>query len=131
MTAIHSPSFHTSLYGYKLCMRINLNGVDSGVGKHVALFVHMMQGDYDSILEWPFRGRINMSILDQTDGAEYRHHITKTVNTPNNSSFQRPITPTNPAGYGHEEFAPIEAIRELQYVRNNTMLVKIQIFNEN
>ena len=111
-------------------MRINLNGVDSSVGKQVALFVHMMQGDYDSILEWPFRGRIKLSILDQTDGAENRHHITKIVITPNNLSFQRPITSRNPVGYGYEEFAPIEAIRELQYVRNNTMLVKIQIFNE-
>ena len=128
-TAIHSPPFHTSLYGYKLSLRINLNGVDSGVGKHVALFVHMMQGDYDSILEWPFTGRIALSILDQSDGAEYRHHISDTlVAKPNLSAFQRPTAPRNYKGYGYVEFAPIEAIREPQYVRNNTMLVRIQIF---
>ena len=129
MTAIHSPSFHTSLYGYKLCMRINLNGVDSGVGKHVALFVHMMQGDYDKFLEWPFTRIITLSICDQTDGAEYRHHITETMITRNNLSFQRPITFLNQTGYGYPNFAPIEAIREPQYVRNNTMLVKIKISN--
>lgn len=130
MTAIHSPAFHTSLYGYKLCMRINLNGVDSGVGKHVALFVHMMQGDYDSILEWPFTGRIALSILDQSDGAEYRHHISETlVAKPNLLAFQRPTAPRNYKGYGYVEFAPIETIREPQYVRNNTMLVRIQIFH--
>ncbi|CAH3106873.1 unnamed protein product [Pocillopora meandrina] len=129
MTAIHSPSFYTSVYGYKLYMRINLNGVDSGVGKHVALFVHMMQGDYDSILEWPFTGRIALSILDQSDGAEYRHHISETlVAKPNLLAFQRPTAPRNYKGYGYVEFAPIEAIREPQYVRNNTMLVRIQIF---
>ena len=128
-TEIHSPPFHTSLYGYKLSLRINLNGVDSGVGKHVALFVHMMQGDYDSILEWPFTGRIALSILDQSDGAEYRHHISDTlVAKPNLSAFQRPTAPRNYKGYGYVEFAPIEAIREPQYVRNNTMLVRIQIF---
>ncbi|PFX14515.1 TNF receptor-associated factor 6-like [Stylophora pistillata] len=130
MTAIHSPAFHTSLYGYKLCMRINLNGVDSGVGKHVALFVHMMQGDYDSILEWPFTGRIALSILDQSDGAEYRHHISETlVAKPNLLAFQRPTAPRNYKGYGYVEFAPIDTIREPQYVRNNTMLVRIQIFH--
>ena len=97
-------------------MRINLNGVDSGVGKHVALFVHMMQGDYDSILEWPF--------------AEYRHHISETlVAKPNLLAFQRPTAPRNYKGYGYVEFAPIESIREPQYVRNNTMLVRIQIFH--
>ena len=51
VTLLYSPAFYTSLYGYRLCVRIYLNGVDSGVGKHVALFVHMMQGDYDHILK--------------------------------------------------------------------------------
>ena len=130
MTAIHSPAFYTSLYGYKLCMRINLNGVDSGVGKHVALFVHMMQGDYDTILEWPFTGRIALSILDQSDASEFRHHISETlVAKPNLLAFQRPTTPRNYKGYGYVEFAPIEQIREGQYVKNNTMLVRIQIFH--
>ncbi|XP_068674158.1 TNF receptor-associated factor 6-like [Montipora foliosa] len=129
MTAIHSPAFHTSLYGYKLCMRINLNGVDSGVGKFIALFVHMMQGDYDNILEWPFTGRIALSILDQREGVEFRQHISETlVAKPNLLAFQRPTAPRNYKGYGYVEFAPIEQIREPQYVKNNTMLVRIQIF---
>ena len=129
ITAIHSPAFFTSLYGYKLCMRINLNGVDSGVGKHVALFVHMMQGDYDNILEWPFTGRIALSILDQSDTAEFRHHISETlVAKPNLLAFQRPTAPRNYKGYGYVEFAPIERIREPQYVKNNTMLVRIKFF---
>ena len=104
--------------------------MDSGVGKQVALFFHMMQGDYDSILEWPVTGRIVLSILDQSDGAEYRHHISKTlIAKPNLLALQRPTTPLNYMGYGSVEFAPIETIREPQYVRNNTMLVRIQIFH--
>ena len=105
-------------------------GVDSGVGKHMALFVHVMQGDYDSILEWPFTGRIALSILDQSDGAEYRHHISETlVAKPNPLAFQRPTVPRNYKGYGYVEFASIGTIREPQYVRNNTMLVRIQVFH--
>ncbi|WP_411027493.1 hypothetical protein, partial [Salmonella sp. s54925] len=42
-TAVHSPPFYTSFYGYKLCLRINPSGVDTGYGSHVSLFVHMMQ----------------------------------------------------------------------------------------
>lgn len=130
MTAIHSPAFYTNLYGYKLCMRINLNGVDSGVGRHVALFVHMMQGDYDTILEWPFTGRIALSIMDQCDTAEFRHHISETlVAKPNLLAFKRPTAPRNYKGYGYVEFAPIEQIREPQYVKNDAMLVRIQIFH--
>ena len=129
-TAIHSPPFHTSLYGHKMCMRINLNGVDSGVGKHIALFVHMMQGDYDEILEWPFTGRITLSILDQSENVEYRRHIMETlIAKPNLLAFQRPTAPRNYKGYGYVEFAPIDALLEGQYVKNNVLLVRIQIFH--
>lgn len=77
MIVIYSLFFYISFYGYKLCMRINLNGVDSGVGKYVVLFVYMMQGDYDSILEWFFMGRIVLFILDQFDGVEYCYYISE------------------------------------------------------
>ncbi|XP_044174923.1 TNF receptor-associated factor 6-like [Acropora millepora] len=127
-TALHSPAFYTSLYGYKLCLRINLNGVDSGVGRYIALFVHMMQGDYDSILEWPFTGRITLTILDQSEGTEFRQHISETlIAKPRLLAFQRPTAPRNYKGYGYVEFAPIEHIRDPQYINNNTMLVRIQI----
>ena len=127
-TAVHSPAFYTSLCGYKLCLRINLNGVDSGVGRYIALFVHMMQGDYDSILEWPFTGGITLTILDQSEGTEFRQHISKTlIASPNLSAFQRPTAPRNCKGYGYVEFAPIEHIRYPQYIKNNTMLVRVQI----
>ena len=112
-------------------MRIHLNGVGSGVGRHVGLFVHMMKGDYDGTLEWPFTGRIALSILDQSDASEFRHHISKTlVVRPNLLAFQRPTAPLNYQGHGNVEFAPIERIREGRYVKNNTMLVRIQISRE-
>ena len=127
-TALHSPAFYTSLYGYKLCLRINLNGVDSGVGRYIALFVHMMQGDYDSILEWPFTGRITLAILDQSEGTEFRQHVSETlIAKPSLLAFQRPTAPRNYKGYGYVEFAPIEHIRDPQYIKNNTMLARIQI----
>ncbi|XP_074605804.1 TNF receptor-associated factor 6-like [Acropora palmata] len=127
-TAAHSPAIYTSLYGYKLCLRINLNGVASGVGRYIALFVHMMKGDYDGILEWPFTGRITLTILDQSEGTEVRQHISDTlIATPNLLAFQRPTAPRNYKGYGYVDFAPIEHIREPQYIKNNTMLVRFQI----
>ena len=130
MTVIYSPAFYTSLYGYKLCMRMNLNGVDSGVGKYVTLFVHMMQGDYDTILEWPFKGKIALSILDQSDASEFRHDISRCFEVnldPPNVAFQRPLTECNTKGYGFVDFAPIAQIDRGQYAKGNTMLVRIQI----
>ncbi|XP_044174909.1 TNF receptor-associated factor 6-like isoform X2 [Acropora millepora] len=127
-TAVHSPAFYTSLYGYKLCLRINLNGVDSGVGTYIALFVHMMQGDYDSILEWPFTGRITLTILDQSEGTELRQHMSRSfIVNPNLPAFRKPTVYRNREGYGYVVFAPIEHISEPRYIKNDTMLVLFQI----
>lgn len=109
-------------------MRINLNGVDGGVGKHVALYVHLMQGDYDDNLDWPFAGKFTLSILDQSDDVSCHRHISKSLKAePSLPAFQRPIAPHNYRGYGFEEFASLEQICEPQYVKNNTLLVKFEI----
>ena len=127
-TCILSPPFYTSLSGYKLCLRVNLNGVDSGVGKYIAMFVHMMQGDYDNSLAWPFTGKITLTILNQSEGSESRQHISESlIAEPNHLASQRPTAPLNHEGYGCVAIAPIEHIREPQYISNNTMLVRIQI----
>lgn len=126
-TALHSPEIYTSLYGYKLSVRINLNGVDAGLGKYISLFVHMMRGAYDDILKWPFTGKINLSILDQSSGNR-KENITQTFETRSNLvAFQKPTTPRNFKGYGFVEFATIDEIREPKYVKNDRMLVYVQI----
>ena len=127
-TAKYSPSFYTSPFGYKVCLRINLNGVGNGEGKHVALFVHMVQGDYDDTLDWPFTCKFTLSILDQSDNKDSRRHLRKTLEpVPNLQAFQRPTAPYNYLGYGYEEFASVEQMHEPQYVKNNTLLVKFKI----
>ena len=127
-TAKYSPPFYTSPFGYKMCLRINLNGVGNGVGKHVALFVHMVQGDYDDTLDWPFTGKFTLSILDQSDNTESPCHMRKTLEAEANlQAFQRPTAPYNYLGYGYEEFASVGQMCEPQYVKSNTLLVKFKI----
>ena len=38
-------------------------------------------------------------------------------------------SPRNYKGHGYVEFAPIEQICEGQYVKSNTMVVRLQIFH--
>ena len=110
--------------------RINPNGVDTGYGSHISLFVHMMLSEWDDTLEWPFTGRISLSILDQSDDGEYKRHISEILVTrPNMLAFQRPTTPRNHKGYGYVEFAHLETLQERQYVKNNCLLVRVQVYN--
>ena len=130
---MYSPGFYAGPRGYKLCLRINLNGVKSGVGTHVALYVHMMRGDYDNHLEWPFSKGFSLSIVDQSDDESLQYHITETVITkPELSAFQRPVPPHSVISSeysGYEHFAPIDEVHKPQYCKNDTLLVKFAVMS--
>lgn len=124
-TAIHSPPFYSNFYGYKLCIRANLNGVDSARGTHLSIFIHFMQGDFDEIIDWPFNGRIILTVIDQNPVCELRHHVNETlISKPNLAAFQRPNTPRNHKGFGYMEFLPIGILDNSTYVRNDTLIIK-------
>ena len=132
-TVIHSPGFYTSSFGYKLCIRLNINGVEGATGSHVSLFVHFMQGDYDDILDWPFSGRITLAIIDQSDSCEQRQHISEMLlSKPTLAAFQRPKTHRNHKGFGYVEFAPISLVEGggPVYVKNDAVYIKVKVVEE-
>lgn len=52
------PAFYTSKYGYKMCLRIYLNGDGTGRGTHLSLFFVVMKGPNDPLLRWPFNQKV-------------------------------------------------------------------------
>ena len=121
----HSPGFYTSPHGYKMCIRANLNGVETATGSHLSLFVHLMQGEFDEILSWPFQGCIILSILDQSGE---RRDISETLLAkPGLAAFLKPTSKRNNKGFGYIEFAPLTCFSGDRYIRNDTMLVKVVV----
>lgn len=53
------PAFYTAKYGYKLCLRLYLNGDGTGKKTHLSLFIVIMKGEYDALLPWPFRNKVS------------------------------------------------------------------------
>ena len=120
-TSFYSPSFYTSRHGYKMCARIYLNGDGMGKGTHISLFFVVMRGQYDGLLRWPFRQKVNLMILDQ----ENIEHVTDAFRPdPNSSSFQRPRREMNIAS-GCPLFFPLSDLDKHAYVRDDTLFVKI------
>ena len=122
-----SPAIYTSPNGYTFCIRMYLNGVNSGIGTHVAIFVHMVQGECDTRLDWPFTGVITLSILDQSTAKDPKDITRMLVASRNLSAFRKPTAICSEIGCGFELFAPIDQICAEPFIQNNTMLVKIQI----
>ncbi|KAL4225683.1 TNF receptor-associated factor 6 [Mactra antiquata] len=128
ITAVHSNSFYSCYYGYKLCIRVNLNGVDSARGTHLSLFIHFMQGEYDDLLEWPFNGRIVLTVIDQNPICEQRNDISETLLSKSNlAAFQRPTSARNHKGFGYMEFLPLNVIDGSTYVKNDTLIIKATV----
>ena len=60
-----SPPFNSHFLGYKMCIGVCANGYGEGEGTHLSVFVHMMPGEYDEYLRWPFCGEVTVQLLDQ------------------------------------------------------------------
>ena len=71
----YSPGFYTHPgNGYKMCLAVYANGWAEGRGKCIAVYVHLMQGEFDEKLEWPFRGDVHVQLLNWEDGREKELH---------------------------------------------------------
>ncbi|KPP69926.1 TNF receptor-associated factor 6-like [Scleropages formosus] len=122
---IHSPGFYTGRPGYKLCLRLHLQTPNAPrCSNYISLFVHTMQGDFDSQLSWPFQGIIRLAILDQVDN---QHHVEVMETKPDLLAFQRPTSPRNPKGFGYVTFMHLQALQQRQYVRDDTLLVRCEV----
>ena len=58
-----SEPFYSNPRGYKMCLSVDANGYGECKGTHVSVFVHLMRGEFDNILKWPFRGTIIIHLL--------------------------------------------------------------------
>ncbi|XP_051899805.1 TNF receptor-associated factor 2-like [Pristis pectinata] len=121
--SILSPPFFTSHCGYKLCLRMYLNGDGVGANTHLSLFLVIMKGKYDPILEWPFSKKVTFKLLAQQD----RNHQVVSAFKPDigSASFRRPTHTMNVAS-GCPQFLPLTHLRSnwRAYVADDTMFVK-------
>ena len=51
-----SSPIHATPGGYKMCIRVDANGLGTGKGTYVLVFTKLLQGRYDDQLHWPFLG---------------------------------------------------------------------------
>lgn len=120
--SLFSPAFYTAKYGYKLCLRLYLNGDGTGKRTHLSLFIVIMKGEYDALLPWPFRNKVTFMLLDQNN----REHAIDAFRPDLTSvSFQRPQSETNVAS-GCPLFFPLSRLQSPKhaYVKDDTMFLK-------
>uniref|UniRef100_A0A671MMM9 Tnf receptor-associated factor 4b n=1 Tax=Sinocyclocheilus anshuiensis TaxID=1608454 RepID=A0A671MMM9_9TELE len=138
--ALFSPAFYSHNYGYRLQMSAFPNGNGSGEGSHLSIYIRVLPGEYDGLLEWPFPYRVSFSLLDQSDPARTKpQHITETFSPdPNWKNFQRPrpgalgsvrggCLDESMLGFGYPKFLSHEEMRKRNYIRDNAIFIKASI----
>ena len=85
--SLYSSPFYTSRHGYRMCARVDLNGDGLGKNTHFSFFFAIMRGPYDPLLPWPFRQKVTLTLLNQTEKKHVTDHFRP---DPHSSSFQRP-----------------------------------------
>ena len=97
-----SPPFYSHLGGYKMCLEVDANGDGSGKGTHVSVAVHLMRGEFDDHLKWPFRGRVTVQ-LKKKEPPHYQRTINLDENTPD-ECLRKPTEEMNIQGRGTSRF---------------------------
>ena len=121
--SLYSAPFYTSRHGYKMCLRLYMDGDGSGKGTHLSFFLTLMKGEYDALLSWPFRQTVTLMLVDQDKQKDIYQSFRP---DPSSSSFQRPINEMNVAS-GCPKFAPLSVLDNPSYVKDDTVFMKCRI----
>ncbi|CAF0757160.1 unnamed protein product [Rotaria sordida] len=123
---ITSPPFYTSLDGYKMCIRLYINGNGIGQSTHVSIFIVLMRGNHDAILDWPFNYQVIFCLYDLIN--RNNHIIESFQSNIKSICFQRPQSEMN-IGYGISKFIPRSIIQQDNncYICDDSIYIKVMI----
>ena len=100
----YSEPFLSHPGGYQMCLRVYKNGLQSGEGTHLSVFIRMIKGNEDEFLPWPFQGSVTFVLLNQ---AKNENHIKRSSAFTENTG-QRIMTGIwGKNGVGSEKFIPL------------------------
>jgi len=129
-----SPSFYTHNRGYRMCLGVRANGCGPGLGTHVSVLAYLMPGAFDDELQWPFRGKVTVTLCNQVSGksSDYTHTIDYAqVSDP--AIIQRVTTGGKAAkGCGVYSFIAHSELRcntnsQSQYLKNGSLIFRVKV----
>lgn len=119
-----SPDFYTDPHGYRFCGRISIS-TKSKIKDSLSFHVHMMRSSNDFHLPWPFRGCIQIFLINN----DYKLiKIDKIMSIETSTAFQRPNSDISSHSYGYLEYANINSIINDGFLSNDgTLTIKLHI----
>ena len=123
-TDFYSPPFYTSPGAYKICARV----IPITGGTHVGVAIHLMLGENDNILTWPFQtAKIKIELLNQlTNGNHHTHTILFNPDKVS-ATCQRVVgRERSPRGNGTCKFISHKSLNG-RYLVNDTLFFRVTV----
>ena len=131
----YSDPVYSHFGGYKMCLKVYANGDDDGEGTHVSVYIHLMRGDNDNNLKWPFTGTIKVSLLNQLEDGQ--HHTEEPWSpdddVPEDTSGRVTESETVDYCWGQSQFIPHNDLgykggQNCQYLKDDTLFFRVDCF---
>ena len=122
--SLSSFPFYSSKFGYKMRLRVYLNGDGEGSGTHFSYFLQLMKGEYDGLLPWPFRQKVHLCLLAQVSGVPHKSYSFEP--SAESISFQKPTSEMNRAS-GFARFCRLSVLKNANYVVADCLYLKVRI----
>ena len=121
----NSPPFYTHPHGYMMCLCVWPKGCGDGRGTHLGVTVHLMRGDFDDQLKWPFTGAITYQLVDQ-EGDEDHKIVVVSFNDLIPDSVTKRVTKEerNRTGQGNPKIVPLSDLHP-KYLKNDCIKIRI------
>ena len=126
----YSHPFYTGMGGYKMCLEVGANGNGDGAGTHISVFTYLMRGEFDSHLEWPFRGTVTIQLVNQLEDKEHHTETPTYSDTTPDGNAARVTGRERSDGWGRPEFLPhselgLSVANNRQYLKDDCLIFRI------
>ena len=129
----YSTPFLSQPKGYKMCLRVDANGIAASHGTHVSVFICLMQGEHDEELVWPFRGKITVELLNQIHDSNHHRGTVQFDSQQNDECNSRVTSVVSGTGRGWPQFishkllsAGLRSDNDCQYLKGDCLYFRIQ-----
>ena len=121
----YSSPFYTHPQGYKMCLKVYPNGDGPGKNTHILVSVRLMKGEFDSYLQWPFRGAITVTLLNQE---EDKKHVVEILefgsDAPDSAAGRVRDGERAQSGVGNPQFFPQSKLMP-RYLKHNCIRLMV------
>uniref|UniRef100_A0AC34F7Q3 MATH domain-containing protein n=1 Tax=Panagrolaimus sp. ES5 TaxID=591445 RepID=A0AC34F7Q3_9BILA len=127
-----SRPFYSEPFGYHLIAMAAPCGFAEGFGNSLAIYIQIIEGEFDGILKWPFTKNISFTLYDQKLELLKRrnyHFEIKENDLPENVEYRRQPKkdiPNQP--FGCMRFCPLNAIMGSSYAENDEIIIGVNVF---